>query len=156
MINNIKDTNKKEFEKLENELAEKYAKEYIDKIEEKTGGIDGEDGAIKNEDIWKLKKDLFPRNKDPPTAMFDPESGNLLTNEEKIENAAINVYKERLRNKPIDENLKHIKESKEALCEKRLRIAKTRKTPPWSMGDLEKVFRVTIFRSILDKLKGVE
>ena len=132
--NNINETNKKEFEKLENELAEKYAKEYIDKIEEKTGGIDGEDGAIKNEDIWKLKKDLFPRNKDPPTAMFDPESGNLLTNEEKIENAAVNVYKERLRNKPMDEDLKHIKESKEALCVKLLRIAKTRKTPPWIWG----------------------
>ena len=95
--NNINDKNKVEFEELENKLAEKYAKELMDKIEERTGGIDGEDGEVKSEDIWKLKRDLFPRNKDPPTAMFDPESGNLLTNEEKIENAAVNVYKERLR-----------------------------------------------------------
>ena len=73
-------TNKTEFEQLEKKIAEKYAKDYVDKIYERTGGIDCEDGGLKNGEIWKLKKDLFPKNKDQVTSMIDPVSGNLLTN----------------------------------------------------------------------------
>ena len=114
MKNNLNDKNKLEFENLENE----YAEQYMKKISERTGGIETEDGEIMKNDIWKLKKDLFSKNKDPPTAMVEPESGNLLTNLEKIENAALNVYKERLQNKDMDKNLEHIKISKEILCKK--------------------------------------
>ena len=141
MKNDVSYKNKAEFEKLESLLAEKYAEEYVKKIHERMGGIDSEDGEIKSGKIWKLKKDLFPRNRDPPTAMIDPESGNLLTEAEKIENAAVKVFKDRLKNKPMDENLKHIKDAKEVLCAKRLEIAKSKKTPPWSMADLEKVLK---------------
>ena len=141
MKNNLNDKNKLGFENLENELTEKYAEQYMKKISERTGGIETEDGEIMKNDIWKLKKDLFSKNKDPPTAMVEPESGNLLTNLEKIENAALNVYKERLQNKDMDKNLEHIKISKEVLCEKILKIAKTRKTPQWTMTDLDKVLK---------------
>ena len=85
MKNILNDKNRAEFEELENELAEKYAEEYFKKIEKRTGGIDCQGGEIKNNEIWKLKKDLFPRNQDPLTAMIDPESGNLLTNPENRE-----------------------------------------------------------------------
>ena len=66
---------------------------------------DGKDGGSRNGEIWKLKKELFPRNKDPITAMIDPESGNLLTNVDKIEKAAINVYRERLKTNQLINNL---------------------------------------------------
>ena len=139
MKNDINCKNKTEFEKLESLLAEKYAEEYVKKIYERIGGTDSEDGEISNGKVWKLKKDLFPRKRDPPTAMIDPESGNLLTEAEKIENAAVNVYKERLKNKPMDTNLEHVKDAKEALCAKRLKVAKLTKTPAWNMAELEKV-----------------
>ena len=126
---------------VEKELAEKYAEEYYDKIKEKTDGIDSEDAGINSGSLWNLKKELFPKSRDPPTAMKDPVSGNLLTTDEKIQKAAVNVYSKRLENRPIKEDLKHIKDAKEMLCAKLLKLAGTKKTAPWTMKDLDKVLR---------------
>ena len=40
--------------------------------------------------------------------LIDPVSGNLLTSEGKIEEAAVNVYTRRLENRPIKDELKQI------------------------------------------------
>ena len=139
--NNPDNANKDELEKVENELPAKYANEYYEKIKERTSGIDCEDGGLNSGNLWNLKKEIFPKSRDPPTAMIDPLSGNLLTSEDKIEEAAINVYTERLKNRPMKDDLKHIKDAKEMLCEKLLKIAKRRKTPPWTMHDLDRVLK---------------
>ena len=89
--------------------------------------------------LWNLKKELFPKCRDPPTAMRDPLTDNLLTTDDKIKEAAIKVYAKRLENKPMKEDLNHIREAKETLCEKLLKLAGSVKTPPWNMKDLEKV-----------------
>ena len=73
--------------------------------------------------------------------MIDPESGNLITDAEKIQDVAVATYTKRLENKPIKENLKSIKDAKELLCEKLLRVAAANKTPPWEMKHLEKVLK---------------
>ena len=57
-------------------------------------------------------------SRDPPIAMIDPISGNLLTSEEKIQEAAVSAYTKRLENRPMKDNLNHIRDAKEALCEK--------------------------------------
>ena len=127
--------------KIEIELAEKYAEEYYDKIKKSTEGIDCEDPGISSGKLWNLKKELFPKCRDPPTAMKDPQSGNLLTNKEKIQEAAINVYKKRLENRPIKDDLKHKKDAKTLLCEKILKLAGSTKTAPWTVKDLDKVLK---------------
>ena len=73
--------------------------------------------------------------------MQDPTTGNLLTSEEKIRDAAVEVYNKRLENKAIKDDLKHIKDSKELLCAKYLEVAKANKTPPWTMHQLEKALK---------------
>ena len=73
--------------------------------------------------------------------MIDPISGNLLTSEDKIQDAAVLTYTERLKNRPMKDNLNHIREAKEVLCEKLLKVAKENKTPPWEMKHLEKVLK---------------
>ena len=68
-----KDINSKaELEEIENELADKYAKENYDKIKEKVGDIDCEVGGLSSGGLWNLKKDIFPKSREPPTAMKDP------------------------------------------------------------------------------------
>ena len=91
--------------------------------------------------LWKIKKEIFPKNREPKTAMKDPKSGNLLTSNEKINEAALNVFKERLKNTEIKEHLKPLKDAKEKLCEKVLKVAAANKTPPWTMKDLEVVLK---------------
>ena len=133
--------NKGDLRRIEQTIADKYAEEYFNKIKERVGNVDSLDGGLKSESLWNLEKELFPQTRDPPTAMIDPRNGNLLTNEENILDAALYTYKKRLDNKPIKKDLQHIKEDKEVLCEKRLKLASFVKTPPWNMTDLDKVLK---------------
>ena len=139
--NKTDDKSKAEFKEVEKSLAEKYAKDHFEKIKERTGNVDSEDGGLHSASLWNLKKELFPQSRDPPTAMIDPISGNLLTSEDKIQDAAVLTYTERLKNRPMKDNLNHIREAKEVLCEKLLKVAKENKTPPWEMKHLEKVLK---------------
>ena len=41
----------------------------------------------------------------------------------------------------MDDGLEHIKEAKESLCMKQLKIAESKKTPPWRMKELENVLK---------------
>ena len=139
--NKTDEKSKADREKLEEELANEYAEEYYEKIKEKTADIDCEDGGIISGQLWNLKKEIFPKSREPPTAMIDPINGNMLTSSEKIEKAAINVYSKRLENRPMKEELTKIKDAKELLCKKLLELAKTRKTPAWTMKQLEVVLK---------------
>ena len=49
------------------------------------------------------------------------------------------AFEERLKNRPMKEELNHIKEGKEKLAEKLMEVAKENKTPPWNKKDLNKV-----------------
>ena len=69
--------------------------------------------------------------------MIDPKTGNILTTEEKINEAAVNVFSERLKNAPMKKHLNHIKDAKEQLCEKLIKVARKNITPPWDMKDLK-------------------
>ena len=50
-------------------------------------------------------------------------------------------YTQRLRNRPINKNIEHIKDAKEILCKKLLKIASSKKTPEWTMKDLDVVLK---------------
>ena len=76
----------------------------------------------------EIEKKLFPRSRDPPTAMKD-QSGNLITSEDQIEKLALETYKKRLENRKMKESLSQIKEDKEELCSRRMETAKNKTTP---------------------------
>ena len=100
--------------------------------------IDCEEGGINSGHLWKLKKKLSPKCRDPPTAMMDRQ-GNLLTSAPAIEALAVDTYKKRLENKKIKDELKNLQNDKEDLCKLRLKLASKVKTPPWTMKQLETV-----------------
>ena len=69
------------------------------------------------------------------------KKGNLITSEGAIEALAVETYRKRLENREINENLKNLQKNKEELCKKRLKIASQRKTPDWTMDQLEVVLK---------------
>ena len=71
-------------------------KKVKDKINTETRGFNS--GSI-----WKYKKKIFPQARDPPTAMLDSK-GVLKTNDVDIKEAAIDAYKDRLRNREEKKN----------------------------------------------------
>ena len=125
-----------ETEEIENELAN----DYIEKIEKAAKDGESTENGFSSKKLWDLKKKLCPRSRDPPTAMLDPK-GNLIKNEETIRELAINAFGKRLENKPIKEGLEGVKEMKEKLAEKLMKVAKNNKTPPWEIKDIEKVLK---------------
>ena len=72
--------------------------------------------------------------------MLDPY-GNLVTSSHLIEELASKTYKDRLQNRPMNKEFTDLKEAKEELCRLRLKIAGKKKTPPWTMEDLDKVLK---------------
>ena len=72
--------------------------------------------------------------------MFD-ESGNLVTSQDMIDRLALKTYIERLKNRPIKDNLKNLQSEKEELCRMRLEKARLTKTPPWTMDQLNAVLK---------------
>ena len=101
------DKSGEELMKVESELASKCAQDNYEKIKEELEGINCEEGGINSGKLWKLRKKLFPRSRDPPTAMMDSD-GNLVTSEDRIQELDLETYKKRLENKTMKENLSHI------------------------------------------------
>ena len=128
------DASKIEAQLLEDELADDYFK----KIKAAAEEIDCEVGGNISSDIWKLKKQLFPQHRDPPTAMLDPD-GNLVKSQEQIKKLAAKAYEKRLENRPMKSDLEEIRKSKEKLAEKLMEVAKENKSPDWTSKDLYKV-----------------
>ena len=134
----LKDKDDVKSKEEKDEIEEELAEEYFNKIKVASNDIDCAEGGNISSEIWKLKKQLCPRNRDPPTAMMN-EEGNLETNIEVIKDMAVEAYKYRLRNRPIKKGLEEMKEAKEKVAEKVLEAAKNNKTDPWDIDDLEVV-----------------
>ena len=100
--------------------------------------MNSDEGGVNAGKLWKLKKKLNPRKKDPPTAMTDP-NGNLVTSKSGIEKLAIEHLKKVLGDREINQMLKHIQEDKEELAALRLEQASKNKSPAWTKDDLDKV-----------------
>ena len=131
---------KAELQDVEKKLNDKCAESNYMKIKKEIENIKAEEGGIHTGYLWKLKKKLSPNSRDPPTAMVD-NAGNLITVPEDIDKLALNTFTERLRNRPIRDGLEGLRNAKEKLSEKRLKLAKSKQTEPWSLSQLDKVLK---------------
>ena len=125
---------------VEEKLANLCSQSNYIKINEEISDFKCEEGGINVGKLWKLKKKLSPICREPPTAMVNKE-GKLLTSPKQIEALAIEIFEDRLKNKPINENLSKMKKNKDDLCKLRLKFAKNNKTPDWTMKELNLVLK---------------
>ena len=100
---------KKDLDKVENELAEKYSEKMYNIIKHEIAGVDSEDGGFNSGRLWRLKKKLAPTKYEPPTAMKNSE-GQLLTSDDDIKKEAVRHYEKVFEDKPMEETIKHMKE----------------------------------------------
>ena len=141
ILKNLHDEKSKDdLAKVEKELAEKCAESNYKKIREEIDNIKTDEGGFNSGHLWKLKKKLSPKCRDPPTAMVDRE-GNLVTSNEAIEAIAIETYKKRLENRAMKDELKQLQNDKENVCKLRLKLSSKRKTPDWTMDQLNTVLK---------------
>ena len=57
------------------------------------GADNCEDGVFNAGKLWKLRKKLSPRNRDPPIAMYNDSGKLLTTNEEIVREAELHYEK---------------------------------------------------------------
>ena len=69
---------KHKLEQVEEEIYEKIAESNAKLVTEQLSCLDTLDGKFSQIGMWKIKKRICPRPKDPPTAKKD-EFGNLIT-----------------------------------------------------------------------------
>ena len=129
-----------ELQIVEEELAKLCAEDNVKSIENEIKEFTCDDSGIHPGKLWRLRKKLFPKFREPPVAMKD-ETGKTVTSLEEIERLSILTYQDRLRNRPMISELQHLKTQKENLCELKLKAAKKNKTEPWTYNDLEKVLK---------------
>ena len=129
-LNDKDDTKSKQEKARVIEDIARVASENLEKIQDEISKIKPNEGGMNEKKIWKLKKKLCPRSRDPPTAMLD-DQGHLLTDNTDIEKRALEVYKKRLEGNAMVENLKDLETDTNKLCENRLKISKKNKSEPW-------------------------
>ena len=129
------DDSKKELEAVVIAIAD-IAETNFNKLKKHLDKIKTNDGPVNAHEMWKLRKKMCPKNRDPPTAMTD-KNGNLLTADKAIQNRALEAYSERLENNKIEPHLKDLEDDTNELCHIRLNVCKKKKTPPWDIEDLK-------------------
>ena len=131
-----------ELEKVETKLANLCAQANYKKICEEISDIKCDEGGINSGKLWKLKKKLSPKCRDPPTAMMD-FNGKLLTSEEEIQKLAIKVFENRLRNRDMKTELSDMKKDKESLCKMRLEIAQKKQNTTMDTKRVRKCAKIS-------------
>ena len=90
--------------------------------------------------MWKIKKRICPRPKDPPSAKKD-EFGNLITAPSALKNLYLQTYKIRLEYRKMNERYEGIRQLKTELWDLRFESLKEKISVPWTLEDLEKQLR---------------
>jgi hypothetical protein len=101
------------------------------------GCLDTLDGQFSQIGMWKIKKKICPRPKDPPTAKKD-EFGNLITAPTALKNLYLKTYRNRLEHRKINERYQQIMELKTELWDLRFESLKEKEAVLWTLEDLEK------------------
>ena len=104
-----------------------------DFLKHTSDGIDG----FSQPKVWKMKKSLAPKNTfDPPAAKLDT-NGNLISDLRNLEALYLETYVQRLKPNKMDDELENLENLKEYLFKLRYALAKTSKSPNWTLDKLE-------------------
>ena len=98
-------------------------------------------GDINNQGIWKIKNKYFPKIKPSlPTGKRNIKQ-QIITNPEEIKKLYLETFKFRLRQRPVQPGFENILIEQKELFDLRLELAKSEKTQPWVMKNLEEALK---------------
>ena len=137
----LSEKDEEEVEDIEEKIAEKCQEENRQKVMDNFSEMNGVDGNLLHQGVWKTKQKLFPKIKPTLPVAKKNLKGQLITNPEELKNLYLDTFKFRLRHRPVQPGFEEILETQEELFKQRLEKAKENKTPPWKMKDLEVVLK---------------
>ena len=120
----------------ETQIFQEISQRNAESVEVHVGQLDSLDGAFSQRGMWKVKKKLFPRAKDPPTCKID-SNGNKVTDIAALKSLYKKTYISRLEHRKIKPQFLELEKLKDELWEVRLILLKKRKSQPWTIRDLK-------------------
>ena len=86
--------------------------------------------------MWKTLKKLWPKYNSIPMAKMN-HVGKVISKPREIKNLMKKEYIERLRKRPLKQDMKLLMTKRNIIFQNILRKAKSRKSPEWTMEDLK-------------------
>ena len=140
---NMKQVIKQRIAVIEDSIADDVIHENFKIITETQKEIskDGNINGSGRKKMWSVLKNKFPKISLPTPIAKKDNKGNLITRHEDLKSLYLKTYKQRMRNRPIKEQLSDFKWLKENLFDMRLKLAGEKKSEFWTMEQLEKVLK---------------
>ena len=133
----LNDEEEEKLIKMENMISEACEDENRKKVLDNFKEINGSNGNLSHQGVWKLKKKHFPKIKPTLPAGKNNLKNQLITNPEELKTLYLETFKYRLRHRPAKPDFVEILDLQEELFWLRLEMSKKKKTPAWTMEDLE-------------------
>ena len=127
-------------ENIGDDLANEYKNEIISTINKFGGDSKRLTGSGRNK-VWQVIKKKFTKQAATIPVGKKDASGNLVTSYEALKKLYLQTYCERLRERPIREELEYIKVLKEELFDERLKVVENVKSEPWTLDNLDWVLK---------------
>ena len=135
------DTNKEiELSKIEEHIAEIISKEEQSNAN-KFKKYCNDFGSVNFNEMWKLKKKIWPSKKECLPCGKKDHLGKIVTESEDLKNLYSKEFKERLRKRPVHPAFEGIQVLKDEIFKLKLKNAKEKKTDDWKIKELEDVLK---------------
>ena len=133
----------KRIEAIENDIGEEVAQDNFKVVADILKDIsdDGDINGSGRKKMWSTLKTKFPKISKPTPVAKKDKSGKLISKHEDLRKLYLKTYKQRMRNRPMKEELIDFKNIKENLFDKRLKLAEEKKSEKWSMRHLEQALK---------------
>ena len=133
------ESNKEKLEQIEISIADEEAKEIYEKIAKQFKEFSDDPEKINRNKMWKSFKQLWPKNNGSVPVAKKDHTGNIVSSQKDIKNLLLREYTNRLRSRPVREDLKSLKSRRTKIFEMKLSLAGDEISSDWTMKDLEKV-----------------
>ena len=148
LINKLKKSTNHEKEVLNDKLSEiegsicnlVYEDNYS-KVVDNLKQLGDEGGNIQPLGIWKIKRKLFPKNRESLPFAKKNCDGKIITSQHQLKSLYLDTFTHRLRHRLINDKYKYLKDLKEELWKQRLKQAQNVKSKKWTKNDLIKILK---------------
>ena len=122
---------------LEYKIADMEAIEIRNKLLEVFNQFSDNSENISVKKMWKLLNNISPKvGNEAPTAKIN-HKGKLISGAKNLKILMLNEYKQRLRNRPVRPDLGLMGKRKDKIFNLKMELARRKKTPDFTMKDLE-------------------
>ena len=139
---NMKMNLKIRINQIENDIGEDVKEENFKVITETVKEFGGESINVSGrKKVWQVLKNRFPKTSHSVPVGKKDSKGKIITNHEQLKQLYMKTYRQRMRNRPMKDKLKHMQDLKNKLFEVRLELSKRHKSKPWQLVHLEVVLK---------------